>query len=220
MPINPLTAPTHRPQDAPRTPILHQYSHTLLDSSHSNSIVYTYHPRMRSFYNLLGLDDDHYALPYLTSWAFGPGLLAIIRLLISSYAFVVIFVTYGVRPASIGHSFSYFTELSYWGIAFYTLVAGAHGVVYALRGRTWLGSWPRLLQALHGFYYTTIVTFPFLVTIVYWSILSPNPWYPVGVDRWRDVSLPDAPSLVSGEDAATSIQPADRRGPCAGLTVY
>jgi uncharacterized membrane protein YhaH (DUF805 family) len=145
-------------------------------------------------------------LPFVTSWAFGPGLLAVIRLLISSYAFVVIFVTYGVRPESIGHSFSYFTELSYWGVAFYTLIAGIHGVIYALRVRSWLDDWPRPLQALHGFYYTTIVTFPFLVTIVYWSILSPNPWYTLGVDRWRDVSY-SGDSLFVREEHTAALMP-------------
>lgn len=142
---------------------------------------------MRSFYGLLGVNDSHFSLQYTTSWAFSPLILAILRLLFALYAFLVIFITYGLQPSGIGRSFSFFTELTYWGISFYTLVAGTHTLVYALRGRCWLDVWPRPLKALHGLYYTTIIVFPFVVTIVYWAILFSEPYYSDSIDQWRDV---------------------------------
>ena len=50
-----------------------------------------------------------------------------------------------------------------------------------------LQSWPRPLQALHALFYTTVVVFPFLVTIVYWGVLYKNPWFPVVEDAWANV---------------------------------
>jgi hypothetical protein len=62
--------------------------------------------------------------------------------------------------------------LCYWGISFYFLVSALHTFSYALHGGTpLLNRFPRPLQALHYLFYSTITTFPFLVTIVYWGIL-------------------------------------------------
>lgn len=64
------------------------------------------------------------------------------------------------------------TVLCYWGTSFYFLIAAIHTFSYALHGGTpLLNRFPRPLQALHYLFYTTIVTYPFLVTIVYWGIL-------------------------------------------------
>ncbi len=64
------------------------------------------------------------------------------------------------------------TVLCYWGISFYFLISALHTFTYALHGGTpLLNRFPRPLQALHYLFYTTIVTYPFLVTIVYWAIL-------------------------------------------------
>jgi hypothetical protein len=62
--------------------------------------------------------------------------------------------------------------LCYWGISFYFLISALHTFSYAINGGTpLLNRLPRPLQALHYLFYTTITTFPFLVTIVYWAIL-------------------------------------------------
>lgn len=39
-----------------------------------------------------------------------------------------------------------------------------------------LSSFPRPLQALHSLFYTTITTYPFLVTIIYWAVLFGSWW--------------------------------------------
>jgi hypothetical protein len=53
-----------------------------------------------------------------------------------------------------------------------------------------LEKWPRWLRALHSLFYTTIVTFPFLVTIVYWKILYNGSWFPITFDAWSNVCVP------------------------------
>lgn len=131
-----------------------------------------------------GFDPDH---TFTTSWLLPPLLLSLLRLLVFTYC-IVVQIYHGVATAYLnGQEFSYFTVLTFWGITFYMLVAGIHTLVYALKGRSWLDGWPRWLQALHSFYYTTIVTFPALVTVVYWAVLYAGPWFPSVFDRWSNV---------------------------------
>lgn len=90
-------------------------------------------------------------------------------------------------------SFSFFTVLTYWGLTFYFLVSALHTGLYALRGRSLLERLPRSLQALHSLYYSSIVVYPFLVTIVYWAVLFPgydeiSGQYDLGFVAWEDVS--------------------------------
>lgn len=84
--------------------------------------------------------------------------------------------------------FSYFTVLTYWGLLFYFLIAAAHTLTYALTTRPLLDRFPRPLQALHSLYYTTVVTYPFLVTIIYWAVLYEGPWYGTTYQAWKEVS--------------------------------
>jgi hypothetical protein len=86
------------------------------------------------------------------------------------------------------HSFSFFTVLTYWGITFYFLVASIHTFAYARTGSPYLDRFPRQLQALHSLYYTSVTTYPFLVTIVYWGILFSGPWFTVEFSAWSNIS--------------------------------
>ncbi|CZS98825.1 uncharacterized protein RAG0_07383 [Rhynchosporium agropyri] len=115
-----------------------------------------------------------------TSWLLPPWVLFAIRATISLYAFVVTFFIIGwemtdhngLSAKDVRNSFSFFTILCYWGICFYFLISALHTFTYALHGGTpLLNRLPRPLQALHYLFYSTITTFPFLVTIVYWGIL-------------------------------------------------
>ncbi len=133
--------------------------------------------------------------PFTTSWLLPPLALSLLRLLFFTYCLVTTLTNWiydGVHSSAhlIGEEFSYFTVLTYWGILFYSLVAGTHTLIYALKGRSWLETWPRPLQALHSFFYTTIVTLPFLVTIVYWAVLYDAPWFPIMFDGWSNVGTP------------------------------
>lgn len=86
--------------------------------------------------------------------------------------------------AFIAKSFSYFTFITYWSLAFYFSVSAWHTFVYAFnlrRGRAGSISYlhdffPRPLQLAHAIWHTTITTFPFLVTLVFWTTLYAIPW--------------------------------------------
>ncbi|PMD16367.1 hypothetical protein NA56DRAFT_316168 [Hyaloscypha hepaticicola] len=115
-----------------------------------------------------------------TSWLLTPWVLFGCRAAISLYAFTTTFFIIGWEATNhdglsihdVHRSFSFFTILCYWGISFYFLISALHTFTYALHGGTpLLNRFPRPLQALHYLFYTTIVTYPFLVTIVYWAIL-------------------------------------------------
>lgn len=86
------------------------------------------------------------------------------------------------------NSFSFFTVLSYWGVAFYFLVAAVHTFFYARYRRTPLESWGRPLQALHALFYSTIITYPFLVVIVFWGLLSAPDTLSTTYSAWSNIS--------------------------------
>lgn len=153
---------------------------------------------MRSLYPLLGFpapahtwDPTH---RYQTSWLLSPAVLAACRLTYALYCWVSIIYTFvwnGEHVQALSGtsrvSFAYFTNLTYWGIACYTVVAGVHGIVYARTGRTWLDNWPRPLQALHGLLYSSVITYPIIVTLVYWIILFGG--FASEYAVWANVSL-------------------------------
>lgn len=146
------------------------------------------------FYELMGVaphgfDPEH---RYVTSWLLPPIALAIYRLLFAVFGWANLiagFIWDGIHfPSGIGPDFSYFTNLTWWGITCYMTIASIHTFVYSKKGYSWLDRWWRPLQVLHSLFYTTIVVFPFIVTIVYWAILYSGPWFPVTMDAFRNVS--------------------------------
>lgn len=129
---------------------------------------------------------------YETSWFLSPALLFGLRAFLSLYAFTTIFTIFGWngthgRSTDSEHSFSFFTNLTYWGLAFYFLVSALHTCSYWLTGTPFLARWPKPLQIAHGMFYSTIVVYPWIVTgkrlclvalyrtdtvaVVYWGIL-------------------------------------------------
>ncbi|KAL8823779.1 MAG: hypothetical protein Q9191_005556 [Dirinaria sp. TL-2023a] len=150
---------------------------------------------MKSVYDLLGATkpfDPSYR--FVTSWLLPPVALAIIRFLLSLYVFTTIFFTFGWydshhQSITARQSFSYFTDLGYWGLAFYFLFSSLHTFSYLRRGGPWLHRWPRPLQAAHAIFYTTIVTYPILITAVFWAILYKGHWFPVIFNAWSNTSM-------------------------------
>jgi hypothetical protein len=109
---------------------------------------------------------------FSTSWLLPPGALFAIRAIISLFIFITIFVLLALDTAEgARRSFSYFTNLTFWGLGFYFAFAALHTGSYWLTGRPVLEKWPRWLQIAHSIFYTTITTFPFIVTIVYWGVI-------------------------------------------------
>jgi len=104
-----------------------------------------------------------------TSWVLSPSILAAIRIILSLYAFITLFTIFGYNGAhdlseESEHSFSYFTHLTYWGLAFYFLFAALHTSIYSLTGKSTLARWPRVLQTAHSVLYSTITVYPWIVT--------------------------------------------------------
>ena len=149
---------------------------------------------MRSIYDLLGatrpFDPTH---RFVTSWLLPPIALALIRLLLSLYVFTTIFFVFGWddshhQSIAVRQSFSYFTDLGYWGLGFYLLLSSLHTFSYLYTGSPWLQRWPRPLQGAHSLLYTTIVTFPILVTAVFWAIIYSGDWFPAVFSGWSNTS--------------------------------
>lgn len=104
-----------------------------------------------------------------TSWILSPGVLFGCRALLSLYAFVTLFTIFGWngthgRSEDSQRSFSYFTHLTYWGLAFYHAFSAAHTASYWLTGTPFLARWPKWLQIAHSMFYSTVVIYPWIVT--------------------------------------------------------
>lgn len=104
-----------------------------------------------------------------TSWILPPGVLFGIRALLSLYAFVTLFTIFGWngthgKSGDSERSFSYFTHLTYWGLAFYQAFGAAHTGSYWLTGTPFLARWPKWLQIAHCMLYSTVVIYPWIVT--------------------------------------------------------
>lgn len=154
-----------------------------------------------------GFDPSH---SFVRSHFVSPAVLACIRALLCVYSFTTIITCYtwlahktatislkDVNIGSytihqsddaIGQSFSFFTYLTFWSLGFYFLVSSVHTFMYVFRQRTWLHSWPRPLQLAHSLYYSTVTSFPFLVTIVFWGTM--NSGWPAGrFEQWINISV-------------------------------
>jgi len=134
-------------------------------------------------------------LKFVTSVVFPPWWLACIRLLFAIYALVVTVVILAIEGSPNDDSyFSYFTNLSYIGICAYFFASGVQTCAYARnfnRGKNSeypLQHWPRILRYLHGLLFSTIVTFPLLVTIVYWVLLSSPSTFATPYTAWSNIS--------------------------------
>ncbi|KAH8925210.1 hypothetical protein BT69DRAFT_1240281 [Atractiella rhizophila] len=154
---------------------------------------------------------------YVTSWAFSPGVLLLIRGSIAVYTLTTLVfrvVWDSVRDHDIDSFFSYFTHLCYIGQCAYFFAATVqtyfyrrnltlrrthdeevhekqlpdNGAAIVPRNRYPLQRWPRILQFLHALLWSTIPIYGFLVTIVYWAILSDNS-FDSPFNAWSNVSL-------------------------------
>jgi len=129
----------------------------------------------------------------VTSPWFSPTVLACVRLGLASYAlFVSLFILIweAVVTKDAKTYFSYFTDLSYIGIVAYFWASGVQTLVFS-RARTDaypLQRWPRSLQLLHVLLFTTITTFPVIVTVVFWSLLADAATFSTPYETWSNIS--------------------------------
>ncbi|KAI0668548.1 hypothetical protein C8Q78DRAFT_980101 [Trametes maxima] len=152
-------------------------------------------PALRpGLYSRLGVgepfDQTH---DFVTSPFFSPLVLAILRLTLGFYAFFVALfhlIWDAVRGHGAGSFFSYFTHLSYIGVIAYYFAAGVQTLCYVVNKRKGypLQRWPRPLQFLHVLLYSTITTYPFVVTVIFWALLSGPSTFSTRFDSWVNVS--------------------------------
>ncbi|KAJ7258413.1 hypothetical protein B0H12DRAFT_1109842 [Mycena haematopus] len=128
---------------------------------------------------------------FVSSPVFSPYVLAGIRCLLALYTLCTVctVLAFDVSMGS-GKSFlSYFTLLSYIGLTSYYWAAAVQTFFYARYGRYLLRRWPRPLQGLHVLLQSTITVFPFIVTVVYWALLSAAKTFDTPLDSWENISL-------------------------------
>ncbi|KAF9552791.1 hypothetical protein CPC08DRAFT_714313 [Agrocybe pediades] len=140
-----------------------------------------------------------------------PFYLAGTRLLVATYIWVVILFTLiwdSVRLGTGDSYFSYFTYLTYIGLCAYYTASSYHTISYALRWRrrgagagyslnSWNGGLGRLGQALYVVLYSSVVTFPVLVTIVFWSILASPDVFKTRFSSFSNISVHALNSLFA-----------------------
>ncbi|KAJ4369965.1 hypothetical protein N0V83_005729 [Neocucurbitaria cava] len=189
-----------------------------------------------------GFDPTH---TFVRSHFVPPVVLACIRALLSIYSFTTIITCYTwlahrtatvalkdvnigsytlhQSDAAIGQSFSFFTYLTFWSLGFYFLASSIHTFMYVFRGgRTWLHDggcawwWPKKpLQLAHSMFYSSVVSFPFLVTIVFWGTM--NSGWPSGrFEQWINISVHALNSVFA---VVEIILPATQPPPWTHLSV-
>jgi len=129
----------------------------------------------------------------VTSAFFSPLILATLRLLLAIYSLVTI-ITVLAFEAVVYHDsksfLSYFTDLSYIGLVAYFWASSVQTIAFVMRGQNGypLQSWPRIFQLLHVLLYSTIVVFPIIVTVVFWSLLATPEIFHVRYTAWSNIS--------------------------------
>lgn len=123
-----------------------------------------------------------------------PIVLASVRLLLAVYALVTLLVSViwaGVASHDLDRYFSYFTHLAYIGLCSYYFASGVQTLVYARNSIYLLRTWPfaKTLQFLHVWLHSTVVTFPFVVTITFWILLSSSSTFNSVFNTWNNISV-------------------------------
>ncbi|KAJ6471615.1 hypothetical protein C8R47DRAFT_745487 [Mycena vitilis] len=130
---------------------------------------------------------------FVSSPLLSPTLLAALRILLALYALATICTVLAFDVAAgDGKSFlSYFTQLSYIGLTAYYCAAAVQTFFYARYGGPGypLQRWPRALQVLHVLLQATITTFPLIVTVVFWALLSSPDTFGTRFSSWSNISI-------------------------------
>ncbi|PSR75352.1 hypothetical protein PHLCEN_2v9215 [Hermanssonia centrifuga] len=151
-------------------------------------------PGSSRLYGLLGVPapfDTSYTL--VTSPILPPLWLAATRLTFAVYGtvFIIFRLAYeGIKYHTDSAFFSYFTSLSYIGLFSYFWASGVQTLLFALSGckRYPLQRWYKPLHFLHMLLLSTIITFPIIVTIVFWSLLSSPTTLSTRYSAWTNIS--------------------------------
>ncbi|KAI0781329.1 hypothetical protein BD413DRAFT_600712 [Trametes elegans] len=129
----------------------------------------------------------------VTSPILSPRVLAATRLALGLYALGALLarLVWGALHAHDAEAFfSYFTRLSYVGLLAYLFAAGVQTACFVRSGGRGypLQRWPRALQFLHLLLYATITTYPIVVTVIYWALLSDSSTLATPFSSWTNIS--------------------------------
>ncbi|PVF93866.1 hypothetical protein CPB86DRAFT_789617 [Serendipita vermifera] len=159
--------------------------------------------RKHSWFGLHQPFDPKYRI--VTSGLVKPWVLFCIRLVIAIYAFaaciahIAVWRTLPNNP--IKEYYIYFTRLTFIGITAYFAAAAFHTGFFALSLRQlkkgevqrapWspLQRWGRFWQFLHLYLFSTIITFPIIVTVVYWAFLADAETWETPFTSWANVTM-------------------------------
>ncbi|KAG7089992.1 hypothetical protein E1B28_011614 [Marasmius oreades] len=130
----------------------------------------------------------------VTSPFFSPTLLAWFRASVALYttAMLIFILAYdSVVTKDAGTNFSYFTFLTYIGICSYYWASFVQTFWYIRRGFEGypLQSWGKTLQILHLMLRNTVLTFPIIVTIAFWTLVATPSSVATTVNLWRNISV-------------------------------
>ncbi|KAJ3758344.1 hypothetical protein EV360DRAFT_44135 [Lentinula raphanica] len=158
---------------------------------------------------------------YVTSPWFSSMTLAAIRGTIAVYTLVtllVILIWQATVLRDVNGYFSYFTELTHIGICSYYWTSFTQTFIYALRQRHSiettleypLQQWPRFLQLMHIMLESTVVSYPILVTVVFWALLASPTVFSTKFNAWSNLSLHILNSVWSLFEMIGTNSPAPR----------
>lgn len=142
----------------------------------------------------------------VTSGIVQPWVLFIIRLIIALYTVAAslahIIIYEGVQTGHLADQYYiYFTRLTFIGVTAYFSAAAFHTGFFVLslrqlkRGKVsrapWypLQKWPRVLQFLHLWLFSTIITMPVVVTAVYWAFLADASTFADPFTSWSNITF-------------------------------
>lgn len=135
--------------------------------------------------------DNRFKL--VTSPVVSPSILGAIRAVFAIYAlctFLFIWIWSGVKSHDGESYLSYFTHLSWVGLCAYFCISAFHTLAFSRSAATGypLQLWWKGFQYLHILTYSTVVTFPILVTIVYWALLASASSFESPYVSWSNIS--------------------------------
>ncbi|KAG8861072.1 hypothetical protein FRC20_011527 [Serendipita sp. 405] len=148
--------------------------------------------------------DPGYRL--VTSGLISPFALFLIRLLLAVWSVAaslahIIYSQSVVKEYPFKQYFVYFTRLTYIGLTAYFCAAAFHSGFFVLSLRQlkkhevsrapWfpLQKWGKFLQFLHLTLFSSIITYPFIVTIVYWAFLADSETWSTPFKSWSNISF-------------------------------
>ncbi|KAK3819544.1 MAG: hypothetical protein J3Q66DRAFT_159532 [Benniella sp.] len=127
----------------------------------------------------------------VTSNIVRPKTLAILRGILCTYSLIVV-VSLWATASSATTYLSFFTNLTYLGLTFYLMCTTLWSIGYLRQPSheraQWLKNRSPWWGRIHWLLYSTVVTFHFIVPVVFWTLLS-NGGIRSALGNWQNISV-------------------------------